>query len=74
MFGSCTVTVLTSVQRGPVPVGLVSPVLRTLTGVRMFGRDDLVTALRDRGLVNLGQRVTGLGQFVSAGRPVRARR
>jgi hypothetical protein len=44
-------------------------VSRPLTGVRIFGRDDITDALRRRGLDKVAQRVTGLAQFVSARRP-----
>jgi hypothetical protein len=41
-------------------------VVRSLSGVRIFARDELTAALRDRGLTSIEQRVTGLAQFVSA--------
>ena len=37
--------------------------------MRMFGRDELTSELRRHGLVEVGQRVAGLGQFVSARKP-----
>jgi ubiquinone/menaquinone biosynthesis C-methylase UbiE len=42
-----------------------------LTGARTFARDELPQALRDRGLVDVEQRVVGAGQFVSARLPAR---
>jgi SAM-dependent methyltransferase len=60
---------LASCSRGPLPSRLTAPPLRALTGVRLFGRDELTGALASRGLVEIGQRVAGLGQFVSARRP-----
>jgi SAM-dependent methyltransferase len=60
------VALLASVTRGPLPAGVANAIVRPLTGVRMFGRDDLTSALRDRGLSDVRRRVAGLGQFVSA--------
>ena len=40
-----------------------------LTAMRLFARDEVPDALRDRGLVDVEQRVAGAGQFVSARRP-----
>lgn len=63
------VALLSSVHRGPLPHGPANRLVRGLTGVRMFGRRELTGALRDLGLVEIEQRVTGLAQFVSARRP-----
>lgn len=60
------VALLSSCNRGPLPTSVTNPVVRTLTGVRIFARDELTRALRDRGLTNIEQRVAGLAQFVSA--------
>ena len=62
------VALLASVARGPLPAGLSDAVVRPLTGVRMFGRDELTRELRAHGLVSVEQRVSGLAQFVSARR------
>ena len=67
------VAILTSCHRGPLPVALARPVVRSLTGVRMFGREELTDALRDRGLRYERRRVAGLAQFVGASRPARGR-
>jgi len=61
--------ILTSVNRGLLPAGVSDALSRPLTGVRIFGRDDITDALRQRGLDKVAQRVTGLAQFVSARRP-----
>ena len=53
-------------RRGPVPAGAADFVVRPLTGVRIFGRDDLTEALREHGLVDVQRRISGLAQFVSA--------
>lgn len=60
------VALLASVTRGPLPAGLADAIVRPFTGIRMFGRDDLTAALRDRGLSDVRRRIAGLGQFVSA--------
>ena len=60
---------LSSCTRGPVPNGLARPLVKSLTGVRMFARDELTGAVRDRRLAAIQQRVSGLGQFVWARKP-----
>jgi hypothetical protein len=47
----------------------VNAVVRALSGVRVFERDELTGALADMGLIDVEQRVTGLAQFVSCSRP-----
>jgi len=63
------VALLSSVARGPVPAGAVDALVRPLTGVRIFGRDEITRELRAQGLADVRQRVSGLAQFVSARRP-----
>lgn len=63
------VALLASCNRGPLPAGAASAIVRGLSGVRIFGRDELTRALRDDGLVEIEQRVSGLAQFVSARKP-----
>jgi len=63
------VALLASVARGPVPASVADALVRPLTGVRIFGRDDLTRALESHGLVDVERRVSGLGQFVSGRRP-----
>lgn len=60
---------LASCNRGPLPARLTSVAARALSGVRIFGRDELTGALADRGLTGISQRVAGFGQFVSARKP-----
>src|SRR4051794_11031912 len=62
------VAIMTSVSRGVVPPSVTDAVLRRMTGVRIFGRDEITEALRDRGLEIGEQRVSGLAQFVGARR------
>jgi ubiquinone/menaquinone biosynthesis C-methylase UbiE len=63
------VALLSSCNRGPLPASMTNPVVQTLTGVRIFARDELTRALRDRGLTGIDQHVVGLAQFVSARKP-----
>ncbi len=60
------VALLSSCNRGPLPASATNAVVRSLSGVRIFARDELTRALRDRGLTGIEQRVVGLAQFVSA--------
>jgi len=63
------VALLSSVARGPVPAAVTDALVRPLTGIRIFGRDDLTRALEAEGLVDVHRHVSGLAQFVSARRP-----
>jgi SAM-dependent methyltransferase len=63
------VALLSSVNRGYVPTGTVDAIVRGLSGVRIFGRDELTRALVDDGLVEVQQHVAGFAQFVSARKP-----
>jgi SAM-dependent methyltransferase len=63
------VALLTSCNRGPLPAGISNAVVRGLSGVRVFGRDELTRALQDGGLVGVEQQVSGFGQFVSGRKP-----
>jgi ubiquinone/menaquinone biosynthesis C-methylase UbiE len=59
------VALLSSCNRGVLPAFATSAVSRGLSGVRIFGRDELTKPLIDGGLVEVEQRVVGLAQFVS---------
>jgi SAM-dependent methyltransferase len=63
------VALLSSLVRGPVPARAVDALVRPLTGVRMFGREDLSRALVSHGLVDVRVHAAGFAQFVSASRP-----
>lgn len=63
------VALLSSCNRGPLPDSVANTVVRGVSGVRIFGRGELTGALTADGLVDVGQRVSGLAQFVSARRP-----
>lgn len=66
------VALLSSCNRGPLSTGMTDSVVRGLSGVRIFGRDELTLALLDGGLDEVEQRVAGFAQFVSAKRPLAA--
>lgn len=63
------IAIMTSVSRGLLPPAAADALVRPLTGVRVFGRDEITEALRDRGLQLGEHRVAGLAQFASARRP-----
>jgi SAM-dependent methyltransferase len=66
------VALLASCNRGPLPAAVTSPLIKGLTGVRIFGHDELTGALTARGLIDVQQRVAGLAQFVGARKPAPA--
>jgi SAM-dependent methyltransferase len=66
------VALLSSCERGSLPAGTANAIVRPLSGVRIFARDELTRALKDGGLVGVEQQVSGLAQFVSARRPEEA--
>ena len=63
------IALLASCNRGPLPAEITSPLVKRLTGVRVFGRDELTGALTARGLTDTLQHVTGLAQFLAARKP-----
>ena len=63
------IAVLTSVHRGP---GMLRPVVsasRLVSGVRVFGRDDITGAFERAGLIDVRRRIAGLAQFAGARKP-----
>ncbi len=60
---------LSSVHRGPLPAQQSASAVRALSGVRIFGRDELTAALRARGIKRVRQRVRGVAQFVAGNAP-----
>lgn len=67
------VALLSSCNRGALPVSVTNAVVHGLSGVRVFGRDELIAALDHDGLVDVERRVVGLAQFVSGRKPARSR-
>ena len=63
------VALLSSVNRGLAPTAATNALVRGLSGVRIFGRDDLTGALRDHGLIDVRRRLAGFAQFVSGKKP-----
>jgi SAM-dependent methyltransferase len=63
------IALLSSVNRGLVPAAATDAVVRGLTGIRVFGGDELTGALESHGLVDVRRRLAGFAQFVSARRP-----
>ena len=63
---------MSSCNRGPVPASKTNAVAQRLSGVRVFGRDELTGALEGLGAVDVEQRVSGLAQFVCTRRASRA--
>jgi ubiquinone/menaquinone biosynthesis C-methylase UbiE len=64
------VALLSSVNRGLLPASLTNAVAQPLTGIRVFGRDEITAALKEHGMDKVAQRVSGLAQFVSARKPL----
>jgi ubiquinone/menaquinone biosynthesis C-methylase UbiE len=56
--------IFTSVRGRSVPLRTFERVVQAQSGMNMFERDELVTALVDRGFTNVRQRLTGMTQFV----------
>ncbi len=65
------VALLSSVNRGLLPAAVTDAVVRAVSGVRIFGREELTAAVAAGGLTAIEQRVSGFGQFVSARSPSR---
>ena len=58
------IALMTSVQRQLGPRGPLRPLTERLSGMRVFGSDEIVEALQRRGYVDVHQRLSGLVQFV----------
>ncbi|HEX6689064.1 MAG TPA: methyltransferase domain-containing protein [Solirubrobacterales bacterium] len=63
------VALMASCSRGHLPVGTTNAVVRRLSGVRIFDRDELTRPLSGAGLIEVERQVNGLAQFVSARNP-----
>ena len=60
------IALFTSCRARSAPLRTVEGLLAPRAGMRMFDRDEIVDALRERGMHDVHQRVTGLTQFVGA--------
>jgi ubiquinone/menaquinone biosynthesis C-methylase UbiE len=58
------IALMTSVQRQLAPWGPLKPLTERMSGMRVFGQQEIVDALRDRGFEDLHQRLSGVVQFV----------
>jgi SAM-dependent methyltransferase len=58
------VALMTSVQRQLAPRGPLKPLTERLSGMRVFGQQEVVWALQEREFVEVHQRLSGLVQFV----------
>jgi SAM-dependent methyltransferase len=56
--------IFTSVRGRSAPLRTLESVIQAQSGMNMFERDELVSALVERGFVNVRQRLTGMTQFV----------
>jgi ubiquinone/menaquinone biosynthesis C-methylase UbiE len=65
------IALFTSCRTSSAPLRTVDGFVGARSGMRMFERDEITTALEDRGLVDVYQRVAGLTQFVGARTPDR---
>lgn len=58
------IALMTSVQRTLGPRGPAKLITERLSGVRVFGQDEITEALDQRGFTDIHQRLSGLVQFV----------
>jgi SAM-dependent methyltransferase len=58
------IALMTSVQRQLGPRGPLKPLTERMSGMRVFGQQEIVEALDERGFGDLHQRLSGLIQFV----------
>jgi ubiquinone/menaquinone biosynthesis C-methylase UbiE len=58
------IALMTSVQRQLAPRGPVKPLAERLSGMRVFGQDEVAEALEQRAFTDIHQRLSGLVQFV----------
>ena len=60
------IALFTSCRARSAPLRTIEGLFAPRAGMRMFDRDEIVDALRERGMHDVHQRVTGLTQFVGA--------
>lgn len=63
------IAVMTSCTVGPAPLRIAQNVIGGVTGIRMFGRNEVTDVFGRAGLTEIRQRVSGFAQFVSARKP-----
>ena len=60
------IALMTSVQRQLGPRGPFKPLAERVSGMRVFGQQEIVSALQEQGFEEVHQRLSGLVQFVGA--------
>ena len=60
------IALFTSCRTSSAPLRTIDGIVGASSGMRMFDRDEITSALRARGFSDLAQRVAGLTQFVGA--------
>ena len=65
------IAIFTSCRSRTAPLATVESALTQRSGLRMFGQDEIVGALRERGFGDVRQRISGLTQFVGGRLPAR---
>jgi SAM-dependent methyltransferase len=63
------IAILTSCRLQSAPARVVEELAATRSGMRIFGQDEIVDALRERGYAEVRQRIAGLTQFVGGRLP-----
>jgi len=58
------IALMTSVQRKLGPRGPAKPLTEALSGMRVFGQEEIVDALGARGFTEIHQRLSGMVQFI----------
>ncbi|MFN8159911.1 MAG: methyltransferase domain-containing protein [Solirubrobacterales bacterium] len=58
------IALMTSARRGLGPAGAAAGALERLSGMRLFGREEIAAALEERGFALTEQRLCGMVQFV----------
>jgi ubiquinone/menaquinone biosynthesis C-methylase UbiE len=58
------IAIFTSCRSRTPALGAVEAAVTARSGLRMFGQDEVVVALRERGFEHVSQRISGLTQFV----------
>ena len=63
------IAIFTSARNRSGPVRTIESLMEARSGMKMFERDEMVDALKQRGYAEIRQRVTGVTQFVGARLP-----
>ena len=63
------IAIFTSTRGRSAPMRTFESVIEMRSGMKMFERDEIVNALKERGYSEIRQRITGVTQFVGGRRP-----